>query len=77
MENVKADLEIRSEEVQEIIGQVPGGLIRWGITVIFLVMLALLGVNLVYKIPRLAYGTCCYYHHSGSGKLSYPHGWSD
>jgi hypothetical protein len=49
----KADLEIRSEEVQEIIGQVPGGLIRWGITVIFLVMLALLGVTWFIKYPDL------------------------
>jgi hypothetical protein len=47
------DLEIRSEEVQEIIGQVPRGLIRWGITVIFLVMLALLGVTWFIKYPDL------------------------
>lgn len=47
------DLEIRSEEVQEIIGQVPGGLIRWGITVIFVVMLALLGVTWFIKYPDL------------------------
>lgn len=47
------DLEIRSEEVHEIIGQVPGGLVRWGITVIFLVMLALLGVTWFIKYPDL------------------------
>lgn len=46
-------IEIRSEEVQEIIGRVPGGLIRWGITVIFLVMLALLGVTWFIKYPDL------------------------
>lgn len=53
MENVKTDVEIRSEEVQEIIGHIPGGLIRWGITVIFAVMLALLGVTWFIKYPDL------------------------
>ncbi|MFN9330542.1 MAG: hypothetical protein ACK576_14810 [Cyclobacteriaceae bacterium] len=38
-------LEIRSDQVQEIISQVPHGLVRWGITVIFLVMLALLAAS--------------------------------
>ncbi len=52
MENLKQH-EIRSEEVQEIIGRVPGGLIRWGITVIFMVMLALLGVTWFIKYPDL------------------------
>jgi len=51
--NEFTNAEIRSEEVQEIIGQVPGGLIRWGITVIFLVMLALLGVTWFIKYPDL------------------------
>ncbi|MCP5105918.1 MAG: hypothetical protein GY950_21200, partial [bacterium] len=31
-------IEIRSEEVQEIMGFIPHWIIRWGITVIFLVI---------------------------------------
>ncbi|MBX2895861.1 MAG: hypothetical protein KF763_10495 [Cyclobacteriaceae bacterium] len=51
--NTDSRLEIRSKEVQEIIGQVPSGLIRWGITAIFLVMLALLCVTWFIKYPDL------------------------
>jgi hypothetical protein len=39
MENHRESLkpiEIRSEEVQEIVSQVPHGLVRWGVSVIFL-----------------------------------------
>ena len=46
-------LEIRSDQVQEIISQVPHGLVRWGITVIFLVMLALLAASWFIKYPDI------------------------
>jgi HlyD family secretion protein len=52
-ERVTKLIEIRSEEVQEIVSQVPGSLIRWGITVIFVIMLALLGVSWFIKYPDL------------------------
>ena len=46
-------IEIRSNDVQEIISQVPHGLVRWGITVIFLVMLALLAASWFIKYPDI------------------------
>lgn len=50
--NQKPDL-IRSEEVQEIIGHVPTGLTRWGLTAIFFVMVTLLSITWFIKYPDL------------------------
>lgn len=46
-------IEIRSEEVQEIISHVPNGLVRWGLTVIFFVMLTLFSITWFIKYPDL------------------------
>jgi multidrug resistance efflux pump len=46
-------LEIRSEEVQEIISHVPGGLIRWGIGLIFVLFVVLLGISWFVKYPDI------------------------
>ena len=46
-------IEIRSDEVQEIITQVPHALTRWGITVIFLVMVALGVASWFIKYPDI------------------------
>lgn len=46
-------IEIRSEEVQEIISHVPNGLVRWGLTVMFIVIASLLGVTWFIKYPDL------------------------
>ncbi|MBY0434766.1 MAG: hypothetical protein K2U26_11705, partial [Cyclobacteriaceae bacterium] len=43
--------EIRSEEVQEIISHMPGGLIRWGIGLIFFLFVILLGISWFVKYP--------------------------
>lgn len=45
--------EIRSEEVQEIISHVPNSLLRWGLSVIFIVLLALLSITWFIKYPDL------------------------
>lgn len=45
--------EIRSEEVQEIISHVPNSLLRWGLSVIFMVLLALLSITWFIKYPDL------------------------
>ncbi len=47
----KEALEIRSEEVQEIITQMPGGLIRWGIGLIFFLFVVLLSISWFVKYP--------------------------
>jgi hypothetical protein len=46
-------IEIRSEEMQEIISHVPAGVTRWGLTVIFLVMLMLVSTTWFIKYPDL------------------------
>jgi HlyD family secretion protein len=48
MEN---NIELRSEEVQEIITQMPGGLIRWGIGLIFFLFVVLLSISWFVKYP--------------------------
>ncbi len=46
-------IEIRSDEVQEIMGTPPKWIIRWGIVIIFLVVLVLLAGSYFYKYPDL------------------------
>ena len=46
-------IEIRSDEVQEIMGTPPKWIIRWGIVIIFLVVLVLLAGSFFYKYPDL------------------------
>ncbi len=45
--------ELRSPEVQEIIGKAPNNIIRWGITAIFFVMATLLFISWFIKYPDL------------------------
>ncbi len=46
-------IEIRSPEVQEIIGQAPVSMVRWGIAVIFFVILTLLSISWFIRYPDL------------------------
>lgn len=46
-------IEIRSEEVQEIISHVPNWIIRWGITVMFVVFLVLVMISWLVKYPDI------------------------
>ncbi len=46
-------IEIRSDEVQEIMGTPPKWIIRWGIAIISAVVLVLLGGSYFYKYPDL------------------------
>lgn len=45
------DVEIRSEEVQEVLTQIPGWIIRWGITVVFLTVGMILLASWFIKYP--------------------------
>lgn len=49
MEN--KEIELRSEEVQEVMGQIPAWIVRWGITILFVVVLALLIGSCFFKYP--------------------------
>ena len=51
MENERKDIELRSEEVQEVMGQIPAWIVRWGITLLFLVVVALLVGSCFFKYP--------------------------
>ena len=44
---------IYSDEVQEIMGRIPGWVVRWGISVIFSIFITLLGVAYFFKYPEV------------------------
>lgn len=46
-------IELRSDEVQEIMGTPPGWIVRWGIVIIFIVVLILLAGSYFYKYPDI------------------------
>jgi multidrug resistance efflux pump len=45
------EIEIKTEEVNELLTAVPKGIVRWGITIIFLMMLAGLSLSFFIKYP--------------------------
>lgn len=45
------EIELRSEEAQEVLGQTPVWVLRWGITVLFTVVVALLCVSFFFHYP--------------------------
>jgi len=49
----KSNIEIRSDEVQEILGTPPRWIVRWGITIMLLVVAVLLAGSYFYKYPDL------------------------
>ena len=53
MSEKKKNIELRSEEVQEILGKIPSFLTRWGITVVFFALAGLVAVAAIVKYPDL------------------------
>jgi multidrug resistance efflux pump len=49
----QSDFDIRSDEVQEILGTPPGWLVRWGSTAVLLILLALAWVAWLVRYPEL------------------------
>ena len=49
--------EIRSDEVQEILSHVPNWMIRWGITLIFALIILLVGLSWIIKYPDTIQGS--------------------
>ena len=45
------DIELRSEEVQEVMGHMPSWILRWGITLFFVIILTLLLGSLFFRYP--------------------------
>ncbi len=54
---IESQVEIRSEEVDEIMGKSPAWIISWGITVIFIVVAALLIGSYFFKYPDVINST--------------------
>ncbi len=50
-------IEIRSDEVQEILSHVPHWMIRWGISLIFVLILMVLVLSWVIKYPEMVNGS--------------------
>jgi HlyD family secretion protein len=53
----KREIEIRSDEVQEILSSVPSWMIRWGITLIFVIMMICIVLAYFIKYPDVIKGT--------------------
>ena len=50
------NIELRSEEIQELLTKIPSVIIRWGITVLFFCTLLLLAISVFIKIPEKIHG---------------------
>jgi multidrug efflux pump subunit AcrA (membrane-fusion protein) len=57
MENAKNNLNLRSEEVQEIMQRTPSWVVRWGITTIFVIIILGLFLCWLIKYPEIITGT--------------------
>ena len=51
------EIEIRSDEVQEILSHVPHWMIRWGISLIFVLIVMLLGLAWIIRYPEMVDGS--------------------
>ncbi|MDR3047371.1 MAG: HlyD family secretion protein [Bacteroidales bacterium] len=51
------NIELRSEEVQEILGKPPGWMVRWGITLIFIIVAGLFIGSYFFKYPDILNAT--------------------
>jgi multidrug resistance efflux pump len=56
METKANDVELRSDDVQDVLGKVPSAVLRWGSTTLFLVVLLLLVGAYVFKYPDVVSG---------------------
>jgi hypothetical protein len=50
-ENKDQKIEIRSEEVQDILGQIPSWIVRWGTVVILVTILVILAGSFIFSYP--------------------------
>jgi multidrug efflux pump subunit AcrA (membrane-fusion protein) len=51
-EDVLDNIELRSESVQDILTQPPHWMIRWGNTIIFIILLLILVMSYIIKYPE-------------------------
>ncbi|MBL4709777.1 MAG: HlyD family efflux transporter periplasmic adaptor subunit [Flavobacteriales bacterium] len=53
---MEKEIQIRSDEVQEILSHVPNWMIRWGITLIFVLIILVLSLSWIIKYPDVVEG---------------------
>lgn len=53
-EQKKQAIDLRSEEVQEIIGNIPSWILRWGITLVFVIVIVFLIGSFFLSIQMLS-----------------------
>ena len=53
MEKEASDIELRSEEVQDILGRVPSWIVRWGTIVILVIVGILLAGGWLFRYPDI------------------------
>lgn len=47
------NISLRSEDVQEIMGEIPAKIVRWGTTIIFIVIIILIAGSYFFKYPEV------------------------
>lgn len=57
MEKDEDKIELRSEEFQEILGSVPPWILRWGITLVAVIVIILIGGSAIFKYPDIITST--------------------
>ncbi len=55
-ENDINKIEIRSEEIQDILGQVPRWIVRWGTVVVLITVLILIAFSWIFEYPEIIRG---------------------
>lgn len=56
-ESPQKDIELRSDEVQEVMSEIPSAIVRWGITAIFFIVIILLIGSFIFKYPDVISAT--------------------
>ena len=54
-------IALHSEEIQDILGKAPSYLVRWGITVIFFVLMVIFLISWFVKYPDIIKGNISYF----------------
>lgn len=55
--NENENIEIRNEEVQEILGNIPSWIVRWGTSIVVGLLLFLIGGSFIYRSPSVIHET--------------------
>lgn len=70
MPEINESLEIRSTEMEEVVGTIPPWVIRWGITVLFVVSVVGLVIANVIRYPDTLHGTVLMQGENQPGKVT-------